>query len=48
MASRPVSAELMIELSGFVSGMKVGQERLFNVLCSGGNPGPAAHRCFSC
>jgi len=30
MVSRPVSAEVMAELSKYVSGMKVGQEKLFN------------------
>lgn len=30
MASRPVSVEVMIELSKYVSGMKVGQDKLFN------------------
>ena len=30
MASRPVPVEVMIELSKYVSGMKVGQDKLFN------------------
>jgi len=30
MASRPVSVEVTLELSRYVSGMKVGQEQLFN------------------
>ena len=30
MASRPVSAEIMSELSGYVCGLDVGQEKLFN------------------
>jgi integrase/recombinase XerD len=32
MASRPISAELMTEISKYVCGLKVGQEKLFNTI----------------